>query len=355
MKILASILIGFLVLGSQPNKDKSASLYVANYENVLGTSLELKFVSLSEAEAEKAETAALAEINRLSAIFSAYNANSEFSKWMTNDLHKPIKVSKELFYMFQLFEQWEQRTGGALDASAAVATNLWKEAAKNQQKPSKAALRAATAIMGQKHFLLNESDLTVTRLTNAPLVMNSFTKSYILDLACNAALGSANISSAVVNIGGDLIVKGETVDLVKVTNPLANAENDDPLDQLLVQNKAIATSGNYRRGEQIGTHWYSHIVDPRTAKPVDGIISATVVANNATDAGALATAFNILSVKESKALAETVEDAEYLIITATGKRVESKGWKKLLDPNSRLSKEVSKPIYTNAEKQWDPK
>jgi len=358
MRILSAILTGLVLIGTSPTAEKSEKnthLYVSNYENILGTSLAFKFTSSSAAEAEKAEHAALAEIDRLSAIFSAYDAKSEFSRWMKSDLNKPVKVSKELFDMLQLFEQWKKRTNGALDASAVVANTLWKKAAKNQQLPTKAEMNAAISTMKQRHYVLNEQDLTATRMDNTPLVMNTFAKSYIINLACDAALTASDIRAAVVNIGGDLVVKGDVIDVVKVTNPLANAENDEPLDQLLVNNRAVATSGNYRRGEQIGKNWYSHIVDPRTGKPVEGVISATVIAPEATDAGALATAFNVLSVSESKALAETVKDAEYLIITSSGKRVASKGWAKLVDPATKATKKSTQPVYKGAEKPWDAK
>ena len=360
MKVFASMLVAFLLVGTQPNtenpKKASQRLYVSHYENVLGTSLEFKFTSSSETEAEKAETAALAEIDRLSAVFSAYDINSEFSQWMKQGLDKPIKVSKELFDMLSLFEQWKNRTHGALDASAAVAGKLWVDAAKKQQLPTKEEMKAAVATMQQTHYQLDQSNLTATRTSNAPLVMNTFAKSYIINLACDAALASSKINAVVVNIGGDLVIKGDVKDQVNVTNPLANAENDAPLAHLLVGNSAVATSGNYRRGEQIGKNWYSHIVDPRTAKPVDGVISATVVAPSATDAGALATAFNVLSLEESKTLATTVKDAEYLIITKDGKRVESKGWNKLVDPTIKEAKpEASSPVMYGAEKPWDAK
>lgn len=357
MKIIASILTGLLCIGAQPtvNKAKNTRLYVSNYEHVLGTSLELKFTSSSAQSAEKAEQAALAEIDRLSSVFSAYDSNSEFSKWMKNELNKPVKVSKELFNMLQLFDQWKNRSNGALDASAAVANNLWKEAARKQKLPTPTEINAAVATMKQTHYRLNEENLTATRTSNAPLVMNTFAKSYIINLACDAALAGSDVSAAVVNIGGDLVIKGEVNDVVKVTNPRANAENDAPLDQLLIRNKAVATSGNYRRGEQIGKNWYSHIIDPRTAMPVEAVISATVVAPSATDAGALATAFNVLSVPESKALAETVKDAEYLIITSSGKRIESKGWSKLVDPSSKTKIATEKNKSTRAEKLWDDK
>lgn len=362
MKILATVLTAFLLIGGKPSntvpKNNSLRLYVSNYENVLGTSLEFKFTSASEMEAEKAEAAALAEINRLSAVFSAYDTKSEFSLWMKQDLNKPVKVSKELFEMLSLFEQWKARTNGALDAAAAVANNLWKEAAQKGQLPSKAAINNAVATMQQTHYRLNSANQTATRLSNAPLVMNTFAKSYIINMACDAAMAESKVAAVVVNIGGDLVIKGDVKDAVNVTNPLANAENDAPLAQLLVGNNAVATSGNYRRGEKIGKHWYSHIVDPRTAKPVEGVISATVIAPNATDAGALATAFNVLSLNESKALAATIPGAEYLIITKDGERVESLGWKNYQTVGAVDDKKQEEPKAnktTSQQKPWDAK
>lgn len=360
MKLFASLLTAFVLIGSGPKSDVTKTvnhhLYVSHYENVLGTSLEFKFTSSSEAEAEKAEEAALAEINRLSDIFSAYNSNSEFNKWMKQDLNKPIKVSKELFEMLDLFEKWKTRTNGALDASAAVAGKLWKDAAVKQQLPSKVEINNAVATMQQTHYKLNKENYTATRLDNTPLVMNTFAKSYIINLACDAALASSKVNAVVVNIGGDLVTKGNVEEYVNVTNPLANAENDTPIAQLLVNNKAVATSGNYRRGEQIGKNWYSHIVDPRTGKPVDGIVSATVIAPDATDAGALATAFNVLSLAESKALAETVNGAAYLIVTKSGKKIESTNWNSYVKPNTDTQELAPEKSNTNKDdKQWDAK
>jgi thiamine biosynthesis lipoprotein len=356
MKILATMLTAFMLVGNHPAKEEKpakAQLYVVNHENILGTSLEFKIISTSEAEVTKAEQAALKEINRLSKIFSAYDTKSEFSQWMQQDLNKPVKVSKELFEMLSLFETWKAQTNGALDASAAVASKLWREASLKQELPSKLAIKHAVDEMRTKHYSLNETDLTVTRLDNAPLIMNSFAKSYIINKACEVAFAAAHVNNVVVNIGGDLVIKGAEQDLVHVTNPLQSAENDAPLAKLLVANKAVATSGNYRRGEQIGNKWYSHIVDPRTAMPVEGIISATVIADNAVDAGALATAFNVLSLAESKALAAKVNGAEYLIVTKNGKIVKSEGWDKYVITPEK--KPVEPAAVSPFQKGWDPK
>lgn len=358
MRIIASLLVGLLLMSATPKKDGDKTikrLYVVNYENVLGTSLEFKITSTSEEEANKAEAAALAEIDRLSNIFSAYDANSEFSKWMHAGINKPVKVSKSLFDMLSLFEQWKNRSNGALNASAAVAINLWADAARLQHYPSKSEIENAVKTMSSTHYKLDASNLMATRLTTAPLVMNTFAKSYIINLAADAAMANAKIDGVVVNIGGDLVVKGKVNDLVNVVDPLANAENDAALAQLSIQNMAVATSGNYRRGVQIGKNWYSHIVDPRTGKPVSEIISATVVAQNATDAGALATAFNVLSLKESMALAASMPGVEYLIVTAKGKQVASLGWQNLINKVSEdVKSDKAQPAY-GPEKPWDAK
>ena len=328
-----------------PGTKKVSRLYVSHFENVLGTSMEIKIKSTSEKQSSVAEAAALKEIDRLSAILSGYDANSEFSKWMKS-AQQAIKVSPELFEVLRLFDQWKERSGGALDASAQVINKLWKEAAAKQALPTKEELANAVAQVQSKHWVLDETAQTATHLNNAPLMLNSFAKSYIIKHAVDAAMAVEDVNAAIVNIGGDIVVSGNLKETVQVSDPKADAENDAPLDKLRISNKAIATSGNYRRGEMINGKWYSHIIDPRTGLPAGEIISATVVAPNATDAGALATAFNVLSIEKSKQLASTITGAEYMIITKDGERITSKGWAALEIP-------AEKKIKIVAADQWN--
>lgn len=331
-------------------KSGSKKLFTDNYENVLGTSMEIKIAAVNDQVAVKAEDAALAEIDRLNKILSGYDTRSEFSQWM-NSTKQPVKVSPELFQVLNLFDKWRVQTGGALDASAETVNRVWKAAAKRNQLPSQPEIDAAVAVVKQSHWQLDGRNLTAQRLDDAALMLNTFTKSYIMNKACAAAMAQSGISAVVLNIGGDIVVRGDHTEQVNVTNPKADAENDAPVATLAINNKTIATSGNYRRGEMIQGQWYSHIVDPRTGKPAGKVISATVVAPNAVDAGALATSLNVLSPEEGKKLMETVPGAEYMLITADGQRTESKGWKAL-----ELS--TTPPAVANtaiSDKTWDPK
>jgi FAD:protein FMN transferase len=311
--------------------EKEARLFVSHFEHVLGTSMELKILAGSEKEASMAEAAATREIARLEKILSAYDASSEFCGWLRTK-NEAVRVSPELFEVLGLFDQWRITTGGALDASAEVITKLWKHAAALQRIPTEQELSAAVAKVRQAHWKLDRVAGTATHLSQAPLMLNSFAKSYIIKHAADAAMASGAVRAIVVNIGGDLVIAGDLKEKVQISDPKADAENDPPMDQIMLANRAVATSGNYRRGELIDGHWYSHIVDPRTGQPADAVISATVVAPVATDAGALATAFNVLSPTESVRLAVSLPGVEYLIITRSGERLASAGWHLLETP-----------------------
>ena len=355
MKKLLTVLLGIAILVSsyaktseEPVKSKkNGAFLVSNYENVLGTSMELKVLTSSEQKAAIAEIAALAEITRLSKILSGYDPSSEFSKWMQTN-NQAIVVSKDLFQVLSLYDQWRNQTSGALNASAEAINQVWKAAATNAVLPTPIAIHNAVTIANQQHWALDAVNQTATHLSKSALKFNSFTKSYIIEAAANAAMKAAAVEGLILNIGGDIVIKGNIVEAVRISHPSADAENDKPMATIQVGAGAIATSGNYRRGEMIAGQWYSHIVDPRNGQPANQIISATVVAPNATDAGALATAFNVLTPTESMALAAGLPVVAYLILTRDGQKFESANWKEF-----QIATETPEhKDLANAEKEW---
>jgi len=329
----------------------SNRLYVSDYENVLGTSMEIKIAANGEARAMKAEQLALVEVDRLNKILSGYDSSSEFRKWMRAG-NKPVTVSAELFEVLSLFEKWRVKTNGALDASAETISKVWRDAAKENRLPAQEEIDKALIKVHEQHYVLDDKNKTVKRVSDAVLMLNSFAKSYIMDKAVDAALTIPGVNAVVLNIGGDIVVRGQHMEQVQVSNPKADAENDPPIAEVLVNNKTIATSGNYRRGVMINGRWYSHIVNPRTGQPANEVISATAVANNPADAGALATALNVLTPQEGKKLVASVPGAEYMLVTADGKQIESEGWRsiKMQAPQAPVEK-----ISANTKnKTWDP-
>jgi hypothetical protein len=196
-------------------------------------------------------------------------------------------------------------------------------------------------------------------------VLASFTKSYIMDRVVNAAMRVPGVHSVVLNLGGDIVVRGATTEPVDIADPKDDAENGTPISQIMVRDATVATSGDYRRGVDIAGVHYSHIVDPRTGRPADGVISSTVVAPSPADAGALATAFSILTPAESQQLAAATPGVEYLLVDKSGKRIASAGWNRMESaPRPARTHAVSTPVAPTsvqtpasargASALWDP-
>lgn len=335
MRILTTLALSALALVGSSSIAPRDQVYQFHYTSVLGTSLDLKILAASEAAAETAQTAALDEIDRQAKILSGYDTSSEFSRWMKTS-GEPVRVSPELMEVLGLFDSWRLRTGRALDASAETITRVWQHAAASQRKPSPEELAAAVTSVKQQHWSLNAAESTATHLSHAPLVLNSFAKSYIINKAASSAMNSPEVHGAMVNIGGDLVVRGNLTEPVSIADPYSDAENSTPLDTLMVHDRAIATSGNYRRGFEINGQHYSHIVDPRTGQPAASIVSSTVVARDPADAGALATAFSVMKPAESARLAASMPGVEFLLVKNNGTRVASSGWKALTVPAAPL-------------------
>ena len=322
-----------------------AQTHVFHYENVLGTSLDMKIRASSGEEANRAAGAALKEFDRENKILSAWTPNSEFSRW-TKTHGTPEKVSPELFEVLALFDAWKAKTGGALDASAETAVQVWKNAAAENRMPTQAELSAAVAQMQRPHWRLDAATRTATHLDNAPIALNSFAKSYITGHAADKAL-AAGATGVALNVGGDIVLRGNISDSVAIANPRADAENDPPADVMRLAGETIATSGDYRRGVDVsGTH-YSHIVDPRTAQTAEHVLSSTVVAADPSEAGALATAFSVMTPDESSQLAKRLGGVEYLLVLRDGHTVESAGWSRLEVPAMQARQNTS-PRVVNA-------
>ncbi len=310
---------------------QTAGMYISHVENVLGTSFTFKAIASSYAAARRAEQVALTEIDRLTQILSSYCPDSEFSQWLRST-GSPERISPDLFAVLSLFDEWYDKTEGAINAGTEHISQLWQQSV----SPSEADI----ASVQQRHWLLNPAEQIAARLTTIPLRLNTFAKSYVLDRAAEAALHVAEIQAVVLNGGGDLVVRGNWTETVAIANPRAGAENSEVLARFAVQNQAVATSGNYRRGIQLGENWYSHIIDPRTGRSANDVASATVVHPDAITAGALATAFNILSPGERTKLAARTPGAEFFIVTTDGQQHTSPGWDGLSMHENPVSKSV---------------
>lgn len=294
-------------------------------EHVLGTSLEVQVDADDQQTADAAEAAVMAEIDRLSKIFSSYDPESELSRW-TAQSGEAVTLSPELMEVLRMSDRWREASHGAFNPAVESLTRLWRAAEKTDVAPTDAELTDTIRAISAPQWSFDESS-KARRLSTLPLTFNAIAKGYIVDRAGEQGQASSGVHGILVSVGGDMRARGSMVRRIAITDPKRDAVNGKAIDAVFLNDRGLATSGNYRRGFQVGKQWYSHILDPWTGRPADGIATAVVTARTTAEADALATICSVLPVAESLALIGTVSGAECLLVESSGAVHQSAGWR----------------------------
>ncbi|WP_165253144.1 DUF2271 domain-containing protein [Paludisphaera soli] len=309
--------------------------YSFAHEGVMGTSLEMVVRADDAQAARAAEDRALREIDRLAAILSNHDPSSEFRRWQAGPVG-PTPVSPELIEVLAAGDAWRERSGGAFDPRIQVFAELWSEAARRDRAPTRDERDAATARAAGPAWRLIPSAGVAERLSDAPLTLDAIAKGYIVERACAAAMdGGPAVRGVVLNVGGDLRVQGEIERRVAVAGPRLGSEATDPLAWISLKDRAVASSGRKHRGYSIQGRWRSHILDPRSGEPAEGILAASVIAERSEDADALATILNVLTPDEGLRLVDSLRGVACLIVAADGRVLRNAAWLAYEDPPAK--------------------
>ena len=156
---------------------------------------------------------------------------------------------------------------------------------------------------------------------NMSLDFNSIAQGFTVDLIADF-LQNKNIENYLIEVGGELLAKGKNVNgetwKVGVDKPLENIDVGDRFQFILeLEEKALATSGNYRKFYEKDGVKYSHVINPFTGFPAQNrLLSVTVIHDECMFADAYATAFMVMGVKKTKQFLAQNSDIEiYLVYT----------------------------------------
>lgn len=141
------------------------------------------------------------------------------------------------------------------------------------------------------------------------LDFNSIAQGYAVDVVANY-LKKKRIDDFFVEIGGEIYVHGRNKEnknwSIGIDVPKENLEQREIENIVRLTNRAIATSGNYRKFYEVNGKKYAHSLNPKTGFPVEhNLLSATVIAPTTALADAYATAFMVMGTEKSLEFIET--------------------------------------------------
>jgi len=252
-----------------------------------------------------------------------YDSASEISRFNRTPANNPFKLSTDFYQVLLESLHLYRITDGAWDGTVKPLVDLWGFGSRKgtDTLPAPGQIKNALARTGF-HKLTLADHLLTKQEAGITLDLGSIAKGYGVDAI--AQLFSANgIKNFLVEIGGELVGSGKNKRghpwVVGITRPEKKGLSPALYRTISLENRAIATSGNYRNFFERDGQLFSHIIDPKTGFPVGNkVVSTSVIAENCTIADGLATALMVMEVQKGIDLVNSLPNIECLIIQKQG-------------------------------------
>jgi thiamine biosynthesis lipoprotein len=214
-----------------------------------------------------------------------------------------VRVSEDLYRVVARAQAMSVRTGGAFDVTVGALTHLWRRARRQSEAPDPGEQQSARAASGFGLVRLDPDARTI-RIARAGVRFDfgGIAKGDAADRALET-LRDAGAPRALVVAGGDVAAgapppgaSGWHVGIAPLNGHMP------PTPSVTVSHAGVSTSGDAEQWVELNGVRYSHILDPRTGRPLAGRRQATAVAPDATTSDMLATALCVLSPVEGRAL-----------------------------------------------------
>lgn len=242
-----------------------------------------------------------AKVLKLDDLLSVFKETSEISQInaASKDL---IHVHQDTYNIIAKSIEYSEISGGAFDITTRPLSKLWGIGKKGEYIPSEHEICEAKCFVNFEDIIVAEKPARIgLRKSGQAIDLGSIAKGYAADEA-KRILVENNISEAVINFGGSVIVMG---DEKKVGIQNSEKRTGIPMGVLKVKDKAIVTSGWYERYFIKDGQRYHHIIDPRTGMPADtGISSITLIGSSAMELDALTTVVFVLGMEAGLQLLE---------------------------------------------------
>ncbi len=273
---------------------------------------------VSVAKLKKAIDARLEAIN---ASMSTYRPESEISRFNAlKQAGTAFPVGEDFYRVAAFSRQLFEITAGAWDGTIDPLVDLWGfgRSGRPAKIPATREIRVRLDHVGFDLIDTSQEGALIKRDPKVTLDLASVAKGYGVD-AVAALIREQGFTDFLVEVGGEVYAAGVRLDgrrwRIGINRPEAGAPVNQVYKVVTLQDRAFATSGDYRIFfEQDGVR-FSHVIDPRTGRPVNnGVVSVSVTAATCARADGLATALMVMGVEDGLKLIDSLDDTECLIV-----------------------------------------
>ncbi len=259
--------------------------------------------------------AGVAEIKRIEELISSWKDDSQ-TGWINRMAGiRPVQVAPELFQLIQRSIRVSEITNGAFDISGTLSRYYWSFDGRESTYPTEEKIRELMELVNYKNIILDQKNQTVfLKKKGMKIGFGAIGKGYAA-IKAQQAMMEIGIENGLVNASGDLLCWGKPIEekswKIKIRHP---EKRDKVLATIFLENGSVVTSGEYENFALINGKRYSHIIDPRTGWPVEGLKSVSVVCPNPELADALATALSVMGPVKGLELINKLKGIECVMV-----------------------------------------
>jgi len=271
--------------------------------------------TVDSAKLNQIDTQVREQLELIDKAVSTWNPESELSRFNHSESLAEQKLAIDTLSMIDDALKISELTEGAYDVTLAPVIQAWGFS-KDQvvDIPDEKTLSLAQAASGYQQ--LSRQGNSIAKLhTGLKIDLSSLAKGDAVD-KLGELLEAQKINNYLVEIGGEIRTRGLRVDAkpwrVGIEQPDGQTE-----EGLLLNDAHVASSGSYRNYRQVDGIRYSHILDGRTAKPIDhNLVAVTLLAQSTRQADAWATALLVLGEQRAWEISTQSEWAVQLTVYA---------------------------------------
>lgn len=278
----------------------------------LGADAQLQILHPDKQLAARLLERALAEVQRLEAVFSLYRGDSTLVR--LNREGVLYEAPADLLRLLAISREFSELTNGAFDPTVQPLWRLYADAlSRGKGLPGSRALHAALQKVGYRAVRVNGRDVHLDR-PGMQLTLNGIAQGYITDCVTEL-LRDAGLNQVLVDMGEVRALAPTDAQPWRVG--LAGADDARTVRQTL-QLRAGAVSTSSGAGAPLdAASGLNHIFDPRTGHSPQRWKSISVRADSATVADALSTAFSLLGSGAIRRIA-AAQDASVWAVAMNG-------------------------------------
>jgi len=308
---LSCLFFSFALVAGQ-----AAAARIEETRPLMGTAVQVAAEGPDEAALHAAAGEAFAEMARLSATMSHYEAASVVSAIGRAAGAHPVAVPDELMQVLRMAQRVSRDTGGAFDATIGALSG-WRFRADDPALPSQPQIDAERVLVDYRRLVLDERAGTAyLERAGMRLDLGGIAKLYILRAGLRRL--EERCVRALVNGGGDVAAwsaPGAPPWRVGVRDPRSP---EQLLGSIQVHRGFVASSGDYERSFVRDGVRYHHILDPRTGRPARAARGVTLLAERLEDVDGYAVAIMIEGVARAERLVREHPGMDALVVGADG-------------------------------------